>query len=246
MNTLSDKDWELINAYSDGELGAAERSAMDARLVSEPALRAALTDVASVSASLGALRPEPQPTSAGQVETPANRNRHPARWLIGGAVAATIALTVMLGPQFFAAPSVFDIHAEFTAQPFAVDADDLSRVAAGQSDDAPDLVNANLTPVVMRQLDRGHVTHYAGRNGCRLSYFRGTLDPERQVAPGDNQVATWSTADNVGHVIVAAGMDQRKFEAITAYLKLATREQSNAQMTASLADTIADAERCVS
>lgn len=58
MNELNEKDWELVNAYHDGESGDAERRALESRLSSEPLLEEALMDVSSVSASLGALRPD--------------------------------------------------------------------------------------------------------------------------------------------------------------------------------------------
>ena len=54
MNELNENDWELVNAYHDGELSDVERQAMESRLRFEPALQEALRDIASVSASLGA------------------------------------------------------------------------------------------------------------------------------------------------------------------------------------------------
>lgn len=245
MNELNQKDWELINAYHDGELGDTEHRALESRLSSDPLLEEALRDVSSVSASLGALRPDIQQISSLHPEVPANQNSRPARWLIGGAVAAAIALAVAVGPQFFEAPSAIDIHADFAAQSFAIDAGAVRSVAAGQSLNAPDLAVANLTPVATRQLEDGHVAHYAGRNGCRLSYFRGTFDPMKQNPTSDLQVAAWSSPNTVWHMIVATGMDQEKFDAIAAYLKLTTRLHSSDQMMASLAETTANADRCI-
>ncbi|MGK7729569.1 hypothetical protein ACSQ8B_26555 [Marinovum sp. F03] len=121
MNELNENDWELVNAYHDGELSDVERQAMESRLRFEPALQEALRDVASVSASLGALRPETGPSPSEQVAEAANQNRWPTRWLVGGAVAAAIALAVGLGPQFTSEPSVFDVHTELAGQPFAID-----------------------------------------------------------------------------------------------------------------------------
>ena len=245
MNELNEKDWELINAYHDGELGDTERRALKSRLSSDPLLEEALRDVSSVSASLGALRPDIQQISSLHPEAPANQNSRPARWLIGGAVAAAIALAVAVGPQLFKEPSVIDIHTDFAAQSFAIDAGAVRSVAAGQSLNAPDLAAANLTPVATRQLEDGHVTHYAGKNGCRLSYFRGTFDPMKQSSTSDLQVAAWSSPNNVWHTIVATGMDQEKFNAIAAYLKLTTRQHSSDQLMASLAEATANADRCI-
>ncbi|KZY52899.1 hypothetical protein A3734_17620 [Sulfitobacter sp. HI0054] len=245
MNELNEKDWELINAYHDGELGDAERRSVESRLASEPLLEEALRDVSSVSASLGALRPDTHQVSSMPPAAPANQDARPKKWIIGGAVAAAIALAVAVGPQFFTAPSAFDIHADFAAQSFAVETGDLRTVAAGQNENAPDLASANLTAVAMQDVNDGHVTHYAGRNGCRLTYFRGTLSPGEQSPSAGMQVAEWSTANNMWHMIVATGMDKDKFNAIAAYLKLTTREQANEQMMATLAETTANAARCV-
>ena len=245
MNELNEKDWELINAYHDGELGDAERRTLELRLASEPLLEEAMKHVSKVSVSLAALRPETQEISSQSPDVPANRNARPARWLIGGAVAAAIALAVAVGPQFFTAPSAFDIHADFAAQSFAVEAEDLRAVAADQSVNAPDLASANLTAVAMQELNDGHVTHYAGRNGCRLTYFRGTSSADEKRPAEMLQVAEWSTANNMWHMIVATGMDQEKFHAIAAYLKLTTRQQDADQMLASLTETAVGAERCL-
>lgn len=245
MNELNEKDWKLINAYHDGELGDSERRALEARLSSEPLLEEALRDVSSVSASLGALRPDTQQIPSLQPDMPANQNSRPAQWLIGGAVAAAIALAVAAGPQFFKAPSAFDIHADFAAQSFVVESEDMRVLAAEQNVDAPNLGSANLMAVAVKDMNDGHVTHYAGRNGCRLTYFRGALSPGEQSPSAGMQVAEWSTANNMWHMIVATGMDQDKFTAIAAYLKLTTGQQANEQIMASLAETTANAARCV-
>ncbi|KIC36663.1 hypothetical protein RA27_21880 [Ruegeria sp. ANG-R] len=245
MNELNEKDWELINAYNDGELGDTERRALKARISSEPLLEEALREVSSVSASLGALRPDTQQISSMQQEAPANQITRPTRRLIGGAVAAAIALAIAVGPQFFETPSAFDIHADYAAQSFAVETGNTRAVATGQNINAPDLASANLTAVAMKAVNDGHVTHYAGRNGCRLTYFRGTFAPGEQDPSTGMQVAEWSTTNNMWHMIVATGMDLDKFDAIAAYLKVTSRQQASEQMMASLAEATTNATRCV-
>ncbi|WP_298362352.1 hypothetical protein [uncultured Litoreibacter sp.] len=245
MNELNEKDWELINAYHDGELNDAERVALESRLRSEPALNEALNDISSVSASLGALRPQKRPSPSEKVVVAANQNRRPTRWLVGSAVAAAIAMAVVLGPQVFKEPSVFDVHAEFVEETFAFDSGNVVQVTATNSQNAPDLASANLTPVALRQVDEGNVTHYAGRNGCRLSYFRGTFEQDGLPPSNGVQVASWTTTDDMNHMIVATGMDQGKFDAIADYLRLVTRQQASEQMLASLVETTANAESCV-
>ena len=244
MTELDEKDWELVNAYHDGELGDAERRALESRLGSEPLLQEALREVSRVSASLGALRPDAQQNAPIPPTAAANRNMRP-RWLVGGSVAAAIALAVAVGPQLVKTPSAYDIHADFAAHSFAVEPGQMHAVAAGQSETAPDLAGANLTAVAMQDENNGHVTHYAGQNGCRLTYFRGTRFSGKQGPSAEMQIAEWSTPNNRRHMIVATGMDQDKFNAIAAYLMLTTRDQANEQMMASLAETTATAARCV-
>ena len=207
MNELNEKDWELINAYHDGELDDAERVALESRLQSEPTLNEALNDISSVSASLGALRPRTRPSPSEMDAVTANQNRRPTRWLVGGAVAAAIAVAVVLGPQAFKEPSVFDVHTEFVGETFAFDGGNVVQVTATNSQNAPDLASANLIPVAVRQVDEGHVTHYAGRNGCRLSYFRGTFEQDGLRPSNGVQFASWTTTDDMSHMIVATGMD---------------------------------------
>lgn len=245
MNELNQQDWEQVNAYHDGELGEVERRDLEIRLRSEPRLRAMLERVVSVSASLQVLRPATQPTGTVQNIANTNLNWRPARLLAGGAIAAAVALAVILAPRFSAEPSIFDFHAEFASQPFSVEAGQVRLVLGGSNVAVPDLLSANLTAVALRQVDTGSVAHYAGRNGCRLSYFRGAFGLDDLNPADGNQVATWSTTDDTRHMIVATGMDQDKFDAIAEYLKFATRQQASEQMMASLANTTANAERCV-
>lgn len=245
MIELSDRDWERINAFHDGELNDAEMREMAARIEADPALAEALREVRSVSASLRALRPALDGLASGQQTTHANDNWRPFRWLAGGAIAGVITIAVVFGPKLVSEPTAFDIHAELTGEPFAIEGSDLLPAAAVRAADAPDLSAAALTPVSLRTWDGGQAVYYAGRNGCRLTYFRGEFRLDVDGSGTGGQVASWSTADNVRHAIVATGMDQGKFDAIASYLKLLTRQRASEQMMAALADTTASAERCV-
>lgn len=242
---LSDRDWERINAFHDGELNDAETREIAARIKAEPALAEALREVRSVSASLGALRPALDGFASGEQTRHANDNWRPFRWLAGGAVAAVIAIAVVLGPKLASEPTAFKIHAEFAGEPFAIEASDLLPAAAVRAADWPDLSATALTPVSLKTWVGGQAVHYAGRNGCRLTYFRGAFRLDVDGSGAGGQVASWTTTDKVRHAIVATGMDQGKFDAIANYLKLLTRQQASEQMMAALADTTASAERCL-
>jgi len=244
MSELNERDWELVNAYHDGELEAAEAQRLEGRLASEPALSDALENLSDVSTSLGALRPVRSVTSAPSSEA-GNDKWRPARWLAGTAVAAALALAVILGPDLVAKPSVFDIHADLVSQTFSVDGSDVRLAVTETSIAAPDLTSANLTPVSLRAIEGGSVTHYAGRNGCRLSYFRGAFLMGDDSLSEGNQLATWTTDSDVQHMIVATRMDPAKFDAIATYLKLVTIQQASGDaIMASLSATTATAARC--
>ncbi|MEO3415032.1 hypothetical protein AAFO92_10275 [Roseovarius sp. CAU 1744] len=245
MNDLNDQDWELINAYHDGELGAKDKRAMESRLAVEPALALALEELRGMSSSLAAMRPESRYGDSAPGGRAANDNWWPGRWVAGGAISAVLAIAFVVGPSIFAKPTVLDIHAEFAAQPVSSSDGDLRPVVAASSEDVPDLSGANLTPVFVRALDDGQVTHYAGRNGCRLSYFRGAVGGDDPGRLSDHQVEAWTTADNLLHMIVATGMDQSKFDAIATYLKYTSRQKATETILAAVSDATTAAGPCV-
>lgn len=245
MSELSEQDWELVNAYHDGEMGAETRREFEDRLVIEPALAQALKDVREVSAGLAALRPSTVSSTSVPIKPAANRSWRPTKWLAGGAAAAIVATAVILGANTLAKPTALDIHEDFAKQDFVVGGGDLRAVAAGGYEGIPDLSSARLTPVAIRTLDTGLVTHYAGRNGCRFSYFRGAFESQAESGGTDRQIETWTTPDSTGHMIIASGMDQSRFDAIAAYLKLLTQSNATEVSMASVSDATTAAAPCV-
>lgn len=243
MNELNDQDWDLINAYHDRELGAAAARDLEARIASEPTLALALKDVRSAASSLAVLRPDIAQTATLPRHKAANKNWRLGKWLAGG--AAAVALAIALGSYVFAKRTVLDIHADLAGQNFSVSDENLHPVFAMGDDGLPDLAGANLTPVAVRQLDVGWVAHYAGRNGCRLSYFRDALGYDGAGLGSDRQVEFWTTADNHRHMIVASGMDPSKFDAIATYLKHATRQKSSESILAAVSEATTAATPCV-
>ncbi len=231
MSELNDRDWELVNAYHDDELTESERSRMDLRLASEPALADALRDVTGASVSLASLRPEIPQRVVFPTERAANSNWKPRRWIAGGALALAITAAVVFG-NGNATPTVQGIHADFAARAFSTEEDDLRLVATFAQADTPDLAGANLMPVSHRTVDAGDVTHYTGRNGCRLTYFRGNFALDQAGRTDGYQIAEWTTPNNLRHLIVATGMDQTRFDAIALYLKRITQSEPADQVMA--------------
>ncbi len=245
MNELSEKDWELVNAYHDGELGDKKRRILEERLSSEPLLKRALNDVAGMSASLRSLRPATQVMPNVHATSTMNRNWLPSKWVLGSVLAASIAFTIIFSSGNIGSPSALDIHTEFADQNFAVIADDIRTVVTTVDIETPDLLNANLTAVAIRSLKNGSAVHYAGHNGCRLTYFRNAFDVEDTVQSADGQVAKWSTNDGIHHIIVASGMDQAKFDAIASFLMLTTQQKSAEDLMAAVSNATTAATPCV-
>lgn len=108
---LTDRDYELITAYLDGEMRDAERLSFEIRLASEPNLRAELDSIGQAVQLINALplRKAPRdftlkPAATNPSKTPASP-RPPARWLIFPATplfsalstAAALALVILGG-----------------------------------------------------------------------------------------------------------------------------------------------------
>jgi hypothetical protein len=245
MSELNDKDWEQVNAYHDGALSASEMRALETRLAAEPALAAALEDVRRVSRGLALMRPVLDDQDATPQTSAANSNRHPRPWLWGGAVAAAVALAMVFGSGFVASPTAFDIHSELAAQTYDLGSGDLRPVAGGGLAGVPDLEGANLTAVASRVAKQGDIMHYAGQNGCRLTYLRGGFALPEGKSTSEKQIASWGSRDQQRHIIVATGMDRTRFDAIARYLRLETRERASESVMAALSKTVRSARPCV-
>lgn len=247
MSELTDRDWEQVNAYHDGEMSPDVACDFNERLANEPELAAALMSISEVSVSLSALRPgfaETRSNVAQTVQGPANSNCAPLTWLAGGAVAAGLLVAMVFGSIQFAAETPLNVHKNFAAQKFKIEERKFGTVSTFAVANLPDLQGANLVPVALRDFGGGTVAHYAGRNGCRLSYFRGG---EQLSTSGvqDGQSAVWTTADGLHHGIIATGLDAEKFAAVSTYLQMVTRQEGRREVYASLITATAAATPCV-
>lgn len=247
MSALTDEDWEQLNAYRDGELQPDAEQALRARIAREPELATALERISEVSASLAVMRPAlPDPINGSTEKRPkaANSNRKPMTWVISGAVAASLLAAVVFGAGEFRADTPLDVHASLSAQAFRYDQSVLIPAASSGSSDVPHLDGANLVPAVLQDFKDGTVAHYIGRNGCRLSYFRGGSQIAMPSA-SEAQGTAWTTTDGVHHAIIATGMDAGKFEAIASYLLTVTRRDAVTEVHAALTIATETAVPCV-
>ncbi len=232
---LSDKDWELVNAYHDGELGKQCTASLERRLRSEPELAAALECVEQVSVSLEKLSPR---TAASKATTTTNKRLR--KWAAGGAVAACLILGIALTISSDDELGVHEIHQAFLDQTFAFGSGDL-RTVAGIAH-FPDLGAANLTFVASRTIEVGTAAHYTGRNGCRLTFL--SMSSPAKVPPHlKMQVQQWNYGDSY-FAILASGMDHGKFVAIAEYLEEETRKATLPTTVLALREATNNANRC--
>ncbi len=220
MTELSDSDWDLVNAYADDELPASDLQAFEARLSVEPALQAALQQVRMVSGALAQMRPDVAPLEAAPAQ-PANRNWRPLAACASIAAAAVIAAGVFwMSSKASNAPLA--LHQAFLDTPYVLPSGGEVRQVEVQADAlAPELALANLYLVDRMALSGDRIAaHYKGRNNCRLTLISGP-DLSGEDVPDGMRVVQWENGGR-GFVVMASGMDQRRFNAIAEFLRQAT------------------------
>ena len=224
--TISEQDLERLNAYHDGELGAPEAQEMARRLETEPALREELAGIREVSQALGALKPP-------LAQAPAPR-RAVAPWMNAAAVLAGVA--VLASGIFWGAltgqphsPAAW--HEQFVAQSYPEAAGTMTTPVAKWISAEPDLSAANLRLVDVAG-DRGNdvYLHYAGMNGCRLTFGAHSSAPDLPSATGGLLVHDWN-AGEIFYSLIADGMDGGKFTAIISLLEEQTRTDDTGNAT---------------
>ncbi|WP_299427915.1 hypothetical protein [uncultured Shimia sp.] len=220
MTDLSDSDWDLVNAYADGELPVSDVQAFEARLTNEAALQEALQQVQMVSSALAQMRPEVAPPATEPVQ-PANRNWRPLAACASFAAAAIVATGVFFLSSK-APKSAVELHQAFLDTSYSLSSvPDVQTIDLQANPQAPELLMANLYLVEQTVLsgDRS-AAHYKGRNNCRLTLLSGP-DVSAKDVPEGIRFAQWDT-DGRGFVVMASGMDQRRFNAIAEFLRQAT------------------------
>lgn len=230
MRDIAEQDWDQLNAYYDGEMDPRDAVVFEQRLLTDPDLAEALACLGQMTQGLQAMHPidDPEPVKAAPKRTPA--------WLLGGLLAASVALGVVVWSQS-GGISAQQIHQEFAAQP--LDAKSVTLVAAQSRLGFPDLTISNLRLVSSRDMEIGSAAHYAGRNGCRLTLLRMKTPVSGLVSDDAMQVRQWAAQDQ-HFALIATGMDHSRFEAIADYLAAQTAPSEM------LAQRVADhaAKRC--
>jgi anti-sigma factor RsiW len=229
MTMLSETDWELINAYADGELPAGDEEAISRRLTHDTALAAALAEVHAAKASLSLMRPVKEPA------LPVRRGSEFRRLALAASVAAAVAFGALyqfggLTEDWRDAPA--DLHAAFSGNTYVLpEGSALPVISTARIGDvqAFDLSSSRLALVDMQTVSRAGrdvvAMHYRGRNGCRLSAVAleaGAGDPDSLPARHDGLGARW-TVGGIHFYLLASGMDRNRFSAIATYAEAETR-----------------------
>jgi len=221
-----------------------ERAAFERRLQREPALDAALRDLRQVSRDVKSLHAPPRAAQPRVTAWPDRSRAASPAWWLGAGIAATLALALLWGGARPGPERLMDLHRAYVAQDFDVLRETLRSVGLPATADQPDLSRARLTPVALRVLGDGTLAHYAGRNGCRLSYYRGQTAAVLQVG-ADIQTSVWATRDGIRHAVIATGMDPQRFAAIARFLQQTTRDAAREGTGARMARATERAAPCV-
>ena len=240
MPVLDEADWDLINAYHDGELEPAQQLAFERRLQSDPNLADALREVELVSNSLEALRPENFLGQAAMRDEQIVKTR-PRSWRFvtacGVAAASIVAIIFLLPNQ---KPTFIALHDNFVSQEFALPSQ--ATIPISNEVDRPDLASAGLTFVSSRSTHDVEALHYVGKNGCRLTFVRMA----KYVAVDDSfdiQSKQWRSGDQ-HFAVLAEGMDLTKFEAIANYLESKTNQDALDETLLALRAATQNASQC--
>lgn len=224
MMGLSNEDWETVNAYHDGELSPNASAVFERRLEREPSLVAELARIGQLRATLRELGDNLKQLPAEPASRPAGRRR---KWVTGGALAAGLAMATYIGSGIPPGPA--EIHAAFSTETYRVPRQ-ISGMQPVVSPATPDLRLIDLVLVGQKTLPQGTAAHYLGQNGCRLTLFagEGPFDPPSDQ---DIQTAAWRSKGQ-SFLLLANGMDQRRFTAVAGYLRVGEGRQTIAARSA--------------
>ena len=233
---VTDDDWDLLNAYADGELDRVTAKAIAARLANEPALQATHERILTIKASLRQMHPVPGSTK------PTSRSTKARRRVLAAAVTLLVVVGAVASGIFLRQGaernlSIAELHRQFSDRSYVIDTSTRVDVSAGTtigSLSAPDLSPSNLTLVdveVMRSGVHERIAmHYRGRRGCRVTLVADALavaaTPDLSIMGLSYQ---WQTS-RVRFYLVADGMDPARFAAIAAFAEATSHQADDEDM----------------
>lgn len=228
--TISDRDWELLNGYLDGELSPEDALEIERLLSSDEEMQSAYARLVDLKDTMRGLKPRSEDRLAPDT-TP---RRMPLVWISG--IAASIAVIGLLGvlgiywlnPAPTAEMLALEMHNTLSQKTYVLDERSpklaVSNVRYGRLD-IPDLTLSSLSLVdVLTTAISGKeviAMHYRGQHGCRLSLIGIEQDPageKPEFSISDSVLKQSWQHNGFFFVALADGMDENRFRAITAYL----------------------------
>lgn len=226
--TGSRPDWDILNAYVDGELDSASAARVARAAAQKPEIARQIAAISQLKAATAAGAEAPPP-----IELPAVRQWPVVR------VAAVVAVALLGG---LAALFAYQMASQEEAWLVQARADHIEWANTSRIDDAqtldartflagmrrlgpqpyvPDLSSAGLRRDAVRYLpptaDRPGALHagYTGTRGCRISLWI-VADAERGVARLDHRETATGTvyfwlADGLRYVLLSSGMEPARF-----------------------------------
>jgi len=238
-------DWELINAYADGELVEPDRTAIERRLATDAGLAAALAEIVALKDDLRYIR---RVTAARPIGTDGQARRASQlihRLRLPAAVAAVVAAIVLGIAQLSTLSTsadwydyAADLHAELSANAYALaPPQPITAISTGRMGDlaAFDLSDSRLTLVDVRNVQVSGATmiamHYRGFNGCSLTIAVTALATGKQFYPPreTNTLEAHWTAGSNHFYSVASGMDRSRFAAIAEFARAESLRQGGGE-----------------
>ncbi len=246
MGNISGNDWQLLSAYSDGELEPTQARALKKRIGKEPYLAQELRKIQDVSTALNELRPVqtvqiPARGAGGVFKSP---------WCRVTAIAASftavavIAMHLILTPAAVTSPT--DWHRALLQQAHTgIAGKKIIPGLAKSSADIPDLVAGGLTLVAYNsQGDQARILHYAGLNGCRVTLAITKGEVPVINADTNLHMASWSISSN-HFTLLASNMDTLRFAAISRHVRQFTEQKYSMPTVLAMRITTKKAAPCV-
>jgi len=234
--TISDTEWNILNAYVDGELSQSDRASFSKDLEARPDLQVAHQKLLSVKKSLSAL----SPTSSTQ--------KKPSTYWRKYVIAASLLVVFASGSLVWSSmyPTNENIpltlHKAFSEKTYILRDTSpkmiISSLSAGQLG-VPDLSASalQLADVTTTQKDNRETIslHYRGLRGCRLTLVgmeKGDApitDSPYPIKIDDGLITSrWETKTTT-FTLLATRMDVERFKAIANYIRQATQQPKNGQ-----------------
>jgi len=251
-----DNDWELLNAFADGELSTAQSAELTARLDTEPDLRLELDRLRHLKWQLSSLHPGD--IGATSILKPRKSTR--SRTFAGAIAVVLLVIATGIGALLAWPPAqatwfdqAMSLHEQLSQMTFVVDEEYTTRlVSSGETLEfrAPDLTASRLylVDVVTSPSDEADAIamHYRGLNGCRLTVV-AIPDAHAIYEPPvtEGSAYTWSF-EGYDFAVIAQGMDAQRFASVAAYLEAAIMDdvRRHDDLQVAMADRYAAAMPC--